>query len=125
MPSKIVSGASVEYSLVPFNQSLIRFSVLDKIRNECYEEVEGYIHGGRFLSGADNFQQSVDHWSLDIVKTYETEDPWLLISKRPCDLYSPMSYILKTLTYNVVEFDIWSSEQNDKPIAVITEVDSA
>ena len=125
MPKKIVQGADLEYTIVPFNQNSLKFDVLEKIREICYEEVEGFIKDGRFFSATDNFKEPVDHWSLEIVKTYETEEPWLLINKRPCDLYFPMSYILKALTYAVVEFDIWSSEQNDKPIAVVTEVDSA
>lgn len=125
MPKKIVQGSELEYSIVPFNQTVLKFDVLEKIREICYEEVEGCIKDGKFFSAADNFQEPLDHWSLELVKTYETDEPWLLINKRPCDLYFPMSYILKTLTYAVLEFDIWISEQNSKPIAIITEVDSA
>ena len=126
MPAtKLVNGSSIEYSIVPFNQTSLDFSVFNEIRNNCYDAIEGYIHKGRFFSAVDNFLEPADHWSLEIVKTYETEEPWLLINKRPCDLYFPMSYVLKTLTYSVVEFDIWTSDQNDKPIAVVSEVDTA
>ena len=124
MPKKIVQGADLEYSIVPFNQKKLNINVLEKIREVCYDDLEGYISDGKFFSAVDNFQEPLDHWSLEIVKTYETEEPWLLINKRPCDLYFPMSYILKTLTYAVIEFDIWSNEQTDKPVAVVTEVDS-
>ena len=126
MPAvKIVQGSSLEYSLVPVNESRCNFLIIDKIRDTCYEEVEGLIKGGKFYSVLDNFQEPTGHWSLEILADYETEEPWLLINKRPGDLYYPMSYIMKYLTYNVLEYDIWKVDDHDGPIAVLTDIEAA
>lgn len=117
---KLVHGASLNYCLVPFNESNYPFSILDRLRQVCYESIEGIIITDKFYSVLDNYQTPIDHWCLPIVKSYETDDPWLYINKRPGDLYHPMSYITGHLTYNVIEYDIWTGEEE---IAVLTEID--
>lgn len=126
MPAKIFKGSSVEYSIVPLNESSMSgFSILDHLKNNVYENVEGVIVGGKYYCLLDNYEEPRSHWSLKIVGDYETEEPWLFINKRPGDLYFPMSYIGRHLSYNVSEFDLWTSDECDGPIAVITEVDAS
>lgn len=125
MSSKIVNGSSIEYSIVPINESMIAdFSIIDHLRENLYENVEGVIVDSKFYSLMDNYMEPRTHWSIAITGHYETEEPWLLINKKPGDLYHPMSYISRCLTYNVTEYDIWSCDQCDGPVAVITEADS-
>ena len=128
MPTlKSFKGSSVEYSIVPINESNVseNYSVIEHLKNVLYENVEGVIKDNKFYSILDNFNEPRQHWSLPIVADYETDEPWLLINKKPGDLYHPMSYIGRTLVYAVTEFDIWQCDEHDGPIAVITEVDSS
>ena len=122
MVSRTVQGSLIEYSIVPVNETLIGFSLLEHLKTNFYEGVEGVIVNEKFFSLIDDYVEPRNHWSLKIVSTYETEEPWLLINKRPGDLYHPMAYLTKCLSYNVNEYDIWSSEECDGPVAVITEV---
>ena len=80
-PRKLIHGAALDYSLVPVNESKYSFSVFDKIKQICFDSVEGIIQSGKFYTILDNFQDPIDHWSLEIVSTYETDDPWLGCSR--------------------------------------------
>jgi hypothetical protein len=122
MVSRVVQGSLIEYSIVPFNESLLGFSLLEHLKENFYDGIEGLIINDKFFSLIDDYAEPRQHWSIKIVSTYETEEPWLLINKRPGDLYHPMAYLTKCLSYNVNEYDIWSCEECDGPVAVITEV---
>jgi len=123
--SKTFSGSTVEYSIVPINESDVEtnFSIIEYLKKVLYENVEGVIADNKFYSMMDNFEEPRNHWSLQIVADYETDEPWVLVNKKPGDLYHPMSYICKNLTYTVTEFDIWKCDECEGPIAVVTEID--
>jgi hypothetical protein len=122
MVSRVVQGSLIEYSIVPFNESLIGFSLLEHLKTNFYDGIEGVIINDKFFSLIDDYIEPRQHWSIKMVASYETEEPWLLINKRPGDLYHPMAYLTKCLSYSVNEYDIWSCEECDGPVAVITEV---
>ena len=127
MAKQVVASSDIRYSLIDIRESDIQI-MKDSEMN--HHEIVGYnlFNGEEYLfySVEDNYTNPIkDHWTTEIVKSYDNHTCWLLIKEHPCSLYKIITDIFQgNYVFNVYAFDIWETDAKNCLVGMITEFES-
>lgn len=123
MTTRILTGANITYSIVPYQNYKYGDSgtILDTLKsNDSFTGVIGCVHKGTFYSYSDLATSITHHWSLDILADYMGTS-WVVIKKHPKNLWHPMANMVGEKDYIVIDYDVYSTD-GGKLVAVATEI---